>query len=467
MRQHVQITRERWRNNHLTVKGKLFQMGYPLPTGFGTRGQNGYVKLLDLPVSANLTRRDILRDCAIGLGTSLKTGTRTFIERWGRVWLVRLGQMCVECSTSQAEEACACVDAVGQAYLEALREATDLLGLWDYPPVRTDGIEGVVLLVVPAWLWDAMLRCSFELTHDDGTSSMHVFDGGSGRLGIRHGGRYMSAALWPVRWDATSLPGDSVALVYEYPDLYFEVFEEDEHTSWKTHIGPEGFWTAPYTENWLVERFIPLVLSRHASYPPPARPRHLRERLALALLGGAGRGRVPREEIIHRTRDSRHVPLPSLSDARQLLPYLTDLQAWFHNYPVLWLPATLLPSYYRAMTDLTRSIDTTGLDLAYVEDNVRLPPAEQDSAWAGDGDGGGRSAYERVLSRLEAHVARIAGQVLELHQQADYLTRAWLFLLREGQPRSAAAQLAEVASALEPLWEQCRLECRYCLGVAQ
>ena len=91
---------------------------------------------------------------------------------------------------------------------------------------------------------------------------------------------------------------------------------------------------------------------------------------------------------------------------------------------MLWLSSTLLPPYYRTLTNLPRSIDTTGLDLAYVEDNVRLPPPEHDGAWVEDSDGGDRSAYERVLYRLETHVTRIATQDLELHQLADYLTRA-------------------------------------------
>ena len=231
----IVIEPTRW-DNALTVNSDTVQIHCHLPTGITPQALGSYARFRRIQVTANLTEQDILRHFLIGLHTPLEECTRTYIAPSGSTWLLRMGSMSTEISAEEAADVCACVDIVGQAYLDALQEASSLLDVWSYPPIEVDGSRGVFLLAVSAGLWHLMRQFSDTFPKQYGESSWHIFENTAEDLRICCTRSCINATIRPV-FSHPSLPFGSVGLMYMYPDRYLAHAEQAQETPWKEQIG--------------------------------------------------------------------------------------------------------------------------------------------------------------------------------------------------------------------------------------
>jgi hypothetical protein len=96
----------------------------------------------------------------------------------------------------------------------------------------------------------------------EGTSSWHIFDRGNDRLRVRlsrsiEKGYDENVLIYPS-YGPSDFPKSAVDVLYcVEEDYYLADVERVDQPSWKQMVGPNGRWTAQYTERWLINQFIP------------------------------------------------------------------------------------------------------------------------------------------------------------------------------------------------------------------
>ena len=129
--QNAQITR---RGRHLEVTTPTAKISCDLPLACSTLGHGAHIDFLKLPISCDLSPHDILRHACIGKKTMVSEGTRTCITQCDDIrWKVQLGRTTLNLYTAEAQDMCACLDAVGEAYTHALNEGNHALEGWELP----------------------------------------------------------------------------------------------------------------------------------------------------------------------------------------------------------------------------------------------------------------------------------------------------------------------------------------------
>jgi hypothetical protein len=268
------------------------------------------------------------------------------------------------------------------------------------------------------------------------------------------------------------LPKETVDLLYCIEeDQYLTDMERGDQFSWKQLVGPNGIWTAQYTEHWLINQFIPKVL---AHYP-----------LRSGLLRHPRHTRQPPYWTVHSLRDQK-VPLAQVSIPAQLAPYLHQIQGWFHIYGDCQVAASLLRSYYSALTDVVRHIDPLELGsqyFGYIHGNVfgaawranrdKFQVAEEneqsDSKEGGDDhlqvdeEESPVQLMNEIIKGLDEHVRRIHLVDHESPRVADFISSAFIALLEHGTIHCGQEHLNNAKEAIRPLLDLSRFEERYIL----
>jgi len=453
--------------NVITVNSSTVQMRCYLPAGIHPRGGSSYARFWHIPVTVELSEQDILRDFVIGLHTPPVEKTRTYLVPFGTMWRVHLGATSIQLTPAEAADVCHCVDVVGQAYLDRLQKASSLLEVWNYPPVKANGAHGVYVLAIAAWLWPLMLQFARDHLWNRANSRWRILDVGRNHIVIGGAPSSIHATIRPV-FDSPSVPIGYIGLTYEYPDRHLMEYELAQEASWQDHLGPTGFWTASYTEAWLIEQFIPKALSQ-ACQPANERPSPtLIKRLSFLQRSPRNHRNgeyQPRGQLLfQRTNLREYAPLASIVDVMQLVPYLEDLQQWFHSYPVYYLPTDLIRPYYQALTDVAKHMEVTiEEDDYYLWNYVEGAFSKIDEEVVRrEMEHGALPRYEQVLRALDLHVHRVITRPLEAHFQADCLSCAFLWLLRRGRSTCPSDRVRNALQAITPLWEFARFVTRYC-----
>ncbi len=453
-------------DNALTVHAETVQIHCLLPTGITPQASGSYARFRQRHVTANLTEQDILWHFLIGLHTPLEAQTRTSIAPFGSTWLLHLGSMSTEITDEEAADVCACIDIVGQKYLDALQEASSLLDVWSYSQIEVDGSRGVFILAVSAGLWHLMQLFVDDFSKQRGASHWHIFDNGANNVRICRMKPGIHATIHPVFAHPT-LPSGSIGLMYVYPDQHLAHAEHRQETPWQEQIGPDSFWTASFTEDWLTQQFIPEVLA-HFQRPVITFPRTNKRRLAMLARALSPRSHASQQRIqtpYRSLRREEHLPLASLSDVWQLSLFLEDIRAWLACYPARDLSTDLLAPFYKGLTEIARQMEVPLSDddfsLWYY---VKSAFPENDTA-AKDWDMQGREGaqtYAYMLQALDLHVNRVETHPVESVWQAHALTCAFLLIVQNGQAKESSIHLENAVQALTPLWQYARCITRYC-----
>ena len=461
----------------LTVVGPKVAVVCDLPLAFGDGAcRIVFSNLLLQGLTCYLTHRQILESLMTGLGTQPHWGTRRFLRKTADGnFEAQLGQTTVILSEQEARELCACIDDVCHIYKAILVSTEDTLQTWDYLPVSLPEFQlhGFHILTVEPWLWKLMRRFAREFDFLAGTSPWHIFDRENFGLRVHHGQEVENVLIYP------SYGGKPVYLLKETIDLLYCV-EEDQYLAaeeqwselpWKQVVGPNGSWTAQYTEHWLVNQFIPQVL---AHYP-------LRSR----LLRHPKRTRQPPYWTVHSLSE-RDVPLAQVSIPTQLAPYLHQIQGWFHIYGDCQVAASLLRPYYTALTDVVRHIDPSQLGSQYfgyihgyvfgavwranraqfqVAEEKEHPASEEvgDDRHQEDEEVSPDQMMNEIIEGLDEHVRRIHLVDHESPRVADFVSSALIALLEHGTIHCGQEHLNAAKEAMLPLLDLSRFEERYVL----
>ena len=415
-----------------------------------------------------------------GLDTPPQWETRRFLRKAADgSFEAQLGQTTVILSEQEARDLCICVDDVCHAYKARLVSAEETLQTWDYLPVSLRGfhLHGFDILTVQGWLWDLMLRFAHEFDIFEGTSSWHIFDAGHDRLRVLLNrdidkGYDENVLIYPS-YESSGRPQSTVDLLYCIEDDRYLAHEEGrDHLSWKQMVGPNGIWTAQYTEHWLINQLIPKVLAR---YP-----------LQSWLKQHAGRTHRPPYWTIHWSGD-RDVPLAQATLPAHLTLYLHQIQGWFHIYGDCQIAASLLRPYYTALTDVVRYIDPSQLGPQYfgyiagyvfgaarransaalqATEEQESPIYKEEEDGEEDLQGEDRSPTQmmnEIIQGLDEHVRRIHLVDREGSDVADFVSSALIALLEHGTFHCGQEHLNAAREALLPLLNLSRFEERYVL----
>ncbi|MBE9054349.1 type I restriction enzyme HsdR N-terminal domain-containing protein [Nostocales cyanobacterium LEGE 11386] len=387
----------------------------------------------------DLNHRDILGKLMIGLDTQPDWGCRRFLKKLGNnAFEVYLGQVSVILSKLEITDLCLCVDAVCQEYKKFIIGFENILETWDFELVKFTNICGFSLFSVESKLWELMQRFANEFNYAQGKSEWHLFH--QEGLSIRVSRGISDHAFILSKADSNYSENKRINIVYQINAVHLQSLERGEFTSWQQDIGPQGTWTAKYTKQWLLEKYIPKVIDYYSN----------KFQLSEAELN---------KNIINYQINC--TPIEQVNDIKELVPYLRDIQSWLHIYMVN-IAASLLRPYYQAFTDLVRNTDSAIAGIDYITGTLHR------IEWGNDQEGISsysinrkNSNFKDAIRTLDRQVARINNSKFENSLQADLITRTFIWIIEHGKVRFSQSQLNAAKQALLPLWEQSRFEIRH------
>ncbi|MEA5564360.1 hypothetical protein [Anabaena sp. UHCC 0399] len=385
-----------------------------------------------------LNHQDILAQLMTGLNTRPEWGCRRFIKQIDdNAFEVSLGQTTVILSDLETADLCLCIDVICQAYKQSIIECENILETWDFEFIEFLGSRGVHLFSVDAKLWRLMHDFANEFNYVQGKSEWHLFQQEEISIRVSRGIRDHAFILpRPVNYFSL-LPNGIINIVYEINHIHLQSLENGEINSWHQDIGTRGTWTATYTKQWLLEKFIPKVIDYYAR-----------------------KNNLSASELKRNIADygSKYTPISDIDDIRELVPYLQDIQSWLNNY-VENIPAVLLKAYYQTLTNLVRNTDSSIEGIDYIIRNLTLMEAGNTKDRMNSNFY--KWNFKDALYYLDAQVGRINNYQYEQSFQADLITRTFIWIIEHGKTRFSQAQLNAAKQALLPLWEQSRFEMRY------
>lgn len=447
-------------------------------------------------LTCQLTHNDVLHDLLIGLHTPPDWEARGFIKKTANgTFEANLGQTTVLLSEQETYELCSCVDVVGQAYKDALIEATELLEAWDYQYIQTfeipglpDLIRGFSLISVRPWLWELMKQFANEFDYVDEKSDWHIFNPGIHSIGI-HQNKYglTNVTLWPLFNGGNSL-NDWVDVLYYDPDEDVILYEYVSKKSWKQFVGVQGIWTVRYTHDWILKKFIPKVLSHYDvqstvyQHPIHIFQEWFAEKLVPHIFSGykilqQKQREAQQEAIIEKSTFSSsqkmQTHISEASELQHLTPYLHYIQSWLAHYGLAYrtrrVAASLLQPYYVVFTEVLEAINHTTVNIGYIEgklghverkikENLRgekLSQEEERVVYEG------LSTIEGIIECLHNHVNRIHEIEYESTDFAEIISQVFISIAEGEKSFVEQDQLNNAKQALLPLWQQSRFDERF------
>jgi len=392
--------------------------------------------LRDLKISLN--HQDILGQLMNGLNTQPDWNCRRFLKQLDRDYFeVNLGKTTIILSESEALDLCFCVDIVCQEYKKSIIEFENHLETWDFEFVKFANIRGFILFSVGQKLWKLMQQFADEFDYSKGKSEWHLFHNEDMSIRVSRGIRDHAFIL--PRFDSDLALGinKKINIIYKINDVYLQSLQRGKVTSWQQDIGLRGTWTAKYTKHWLLEKYIPQVISYYLN------KFQLSETELLA-------------EIINY--QGERVQIQEINDIKDLLPYLRHIHSWLHIYKEN-IAASLLQSYYHTFTDLIRNTDSSITGIDYIMRN--LLAVNWQNTQAEIPYNLIQCNFKDAMNCLDEQVARINNSKYENSFKADLITRTFIWIIENGKISFSQAQLNAAKQALQSLWEESRFEMRH------
>ncbi|BAY37712.1 hypothetical protein NIES2111_20520 [Nostoc sp. NIES-2111] len=425
--------------NRLTVVKPKVVIECNLPKALGEGNcqiQFSSVILRGLKVSLN--HQYILGKLMTGLNTRPEWGCRSFLKQLDdNAFEVNLGQITVILSDLETADLCLCIDVVCQEYKKAIINFEDVLETWDFEFIQFLDVRGINLFSVDAKLWQLMYNFANEFNYAQGKSEWHLFQQEDISIRISRGIRDHAFILpKPVNY-LSILPNGTINVIYEINDVHLQSLDKGELSTWQQNIGPRGTWTAKYTQQWLLNQFIPKVVDYYSHQYS-----------------------LSEEELLNNivVNSNERSPIIEIHDIKELIIYLTDIQSWLEDYTKNIL-STLLRAYYRAFTNLVRNTDSSIEGMDYIIRNLSL--IEANNTKDGIKSNFQKWNFKDVIYYLDAQVGRINNYQYESSFNAVLITRIFIWIIQHGKISFSQAQLNAAKQALLPLWEQSRFEIRH------
>ena len=418
-------------------------------------------------LTCHLSHSEILTELFVGLGTPPHWETRPFLHATEQcTFEAHLGQTTVILSEIEAHDLCDAVDATCQKYKDILIETANTLETWDFQLTSMEDIKGFELLSVEQWLWDLMKQFSRKFDYGNGNSDWHIFDSHHvWAIRVARKGCSDHVIIWP-KFGYDFFPSNEVHLLYVDSTTYLQLYRDKSEDSIFEDVGPKGVWTAKYTKDWIIQQFIPKVLSYYATsrlIPKPIKM-NMVERATLKAFPTSRlsqkRLNALVREAIQGYRSEENMSLTDITEPKQFFNHLHQIQSWFHHYHfygTYHVPALLLRPYYAAFTELARHADPKLIDMNYIGKNLGGVKfrTEQNEDINNQSD---LSTYNGMIKFLDKQVTRIYAADYEDNQIADYLTCAFIGIIEDGIPHFEQNELNKAKDALRALLEQYRFE---------
>ncbi|WP_414565450.1 MULTISPECIES: type I restriction enzyme HsdR N-terminal domain-containing protein [unclassified Anabaena] len=390
----------------------------------------------------NLNHQDILSQLMTGLHTQARWGCRRFLHQLdNHTFEVYLGQTTVILSAIETADLCLCIDAICQDYKKLVIGLENILETWEFPLIDIAGIRGFQLFSVDTKIWELMRKFAQEFNYAQGKSEWHIFHQEATSIRISRGIRDHAFILPKIDNHCSKV--EKINIVYEINEVHLQSLERGKITSWQQDIGPQGTWTAKYTQQWLLEKYIPYVIDYYSQKC---------QLWEFELSKNIG------NDPVHITSISK------INEIKELIPYLRDIQSWLNIY-VENIPAVILQKYYQSFTDLVLNTDSAIIGIDYITGNLRkIEWVNNKDDIASDLIDGEHLTFKEAMHSLSRQVARINNSTHENSWKADLMTRIFIWIIEHGKIRFSQSQLNATKQALLPLWEESRFEMRYVYG---
>ncbi|MDF5710201.1 MAG: hypothetical protein PUP90_21660 [Nostoc sp. S4] len=411
-----------------------------LPKAFGEGNcQIDFSNIILKGLKISLNHQDILSQLMTGINTQPDWGCRRFLKQLDKNnFEVDLGKTTVILSELETLDLCLCIDTVCQEYKKSIIEFENFLETWDFELINVANSRGFILFSVRQKLWKLMQQFADEFDYTKGKSEWHLFHNEGISIRVSRGIRDHTFILPRVDNSNFSIwSQNKIDIIYKINDVYLQSIERGKMTCWQQDIGLRGTWTAKYTKQWLLKKYIPKVINYYLD----------KFQLSKAEL---------LSEIINYQGD--RVQIKEINEIRDFLPYLRDIQSWLHIYQEN-IAAKLLQSYYQTFTDLIRNTDSSITGIDYIMRNLlRMKWKNTQEKIPQDSIGWN---FKYALNCLDEQVARINTSKYETTLKVDLITRTFIWIIENGKISFSQAQLNTAKHALQPLWEQSRFEMRH------
>ncbi|MDZ8087614.1 MAG: hypothetical protein RMY16_18915 [Nostoc sp. DedQUE12b] len=427
---------------HLVVVKPKVAIACNLPKAFGEGNcQIEFSSILLKGLKIHLNHQDILGQLMTGLHTHLDWGCRRFLKELDKNnFTVHLGQITVILSKLEATDLCLCIDEVCQNYKNSILEFENALETWDSEFVNFSQVRGFILFSVKQELWELMQQFTKEFDYKKGKSEWHLFHRKNISIRVSRGICDHAFIFPKFDRDLSLLPSNQVNIVYELNNVNLQSIEAPRFSSWQQDIGVRGTWTARYTKQWLLDKYIPKVINYYSS-----------------------KSQLSESELLTKitTYRSERAPIKEIDNIKDLVPYLRDIQSWLHIY-VENIAASLLKPYYQAYTNLVRNTDSSITGIDYIVGNLRRVECKNtpEENYSNSTDWKNLT-FKYAIDCLDRQVVRINNSEYENSFKADLITRIFIWVIENGKISFSQAQLNAAIQALIPLWEQSRFEMRY------
>ncbi|MFN6568283.1 type I restriction enzyme HsdR N-terminal domain-containing protein [Dendronalium sp. ChiSLP03b] len=420
--------------NHLIVVKSKVLIECNLPKAFSDGNCNiQFSSLILRGLKINLNHKYILGKLTTGLNTQPHWGCRQFIKQLdNNIFEIFLGQTTIILSELETLELCFCIDIVCREYKNSIIDFETTLETWKFEFVDIFGIRGFHLFSVDSKLWDLMQRFANKFNYAQGKSEWHLFHQEDISIRVSRGIRDR-AFIFPKN-DA-----DITHIIYEINDTHLQFLERGD-TSWRQEIGPLGIWTAKYTKQWLLEKYIPKVLDYYSQ-----------------------QFKLSKEELLKSLEkyQCELTPIEKINDIKELIPYLHDIQSWLNIY-FENIATSVLHAYYRAFTDLVRNTDSSVTGIDYITGNLRrVEWGNAPEKFSHNSIDWTNWNFKDAINCLDRQIARLNTCEYENSLKADLITRTFIWIIENGKICFSQAQLNAAKQALLPLWEQTRFEMRH------
>jgi hypothetical protein len=427
---------------HLVVVKPKVAIACNLPKAFGEGNcEIEFSNIFFRGLKIHLNHQDILGQLMTGLHTQPDWQCRRFLKQLdSNTFEVYLGQATVILSNLEVADLCLCVDEVCQKYQNLIIEYENALETWNFKFVNLSEIRGFILFSVRQELWELMQQFANEFDYTKGKSEWHLFHREDISIRVSRGIRDHTFIFPKFDRNFLLLSNNQINIIYKINNINLQSLETDKLPLWHQDIGIRGTWTARYTKQWLLEKYIPKVINYYS------KKSQLSEAELLA-------------KITNYTND--RALIKEIDNIRDLAPYLRNIQSWLHIY-VENIAASLLKPYYQAYTNLVRNTDSSITGIDYIIGNLRRIEWKNLSKenysnypdWK-------NLTFKYAVDCLDEQVVRINNCESENSFNADLITRIFIWIIENGKISFSQAQLNAAKQALIPIWEQSRFEMRY------
>ncbi|MDZ8033007.1 hypothetical protein [Nostoc sp. DedSLP04] len=427
---------------HLVVVKPKVAIACNLPKAFGEGNcQIEFSSILFKGLKIRLNHQDILGNFMTGLHTQPDWGCRRFLKQIDKdSFTVKLGQITVILSNLEAIDLCLCIDEVCQKYKNSIIEFENALETWDFEFIKFSEVRGFILFSVRQELWELMQQFFKEFDYKKGKSEWHLFHRKNISIRVSKGIRDRAFIFPKFNRDFSLLPSNQIDIIYEINDINLQSIEKAKFSFWQQDIGVRGTWTARYTKQWLLDKYIPKVINYYSN-----------------------KSQLSESELLAKITNYRNerALIKEIDKIKDLVFYLRDIQSWLHIY-VENIAASLLKPYYQAYTNLVRNTDSSITGIDYIFGNLQRvewknTPEENYSNstdWK-------NLTFKYAIDCLDRQVVRINNSEYENSFKADLITRIFIWIIENGKISFSQAQLNAAKQALIPIWEQSRFEMRY------